>query len=455
MISWVSKNGVRRIRWFDRNSDDQTMPIDWRVASPLLATLFLNFVFLNNQGVDFRMSCALPIYSVFVGAIAITVTAVFFMGPALATHRAGKVLFLVIEDSLGALPAFGLRLCYVIFLVLWIATLVAFPTWQWSFNFPGRQVSSAELGMFAAILLIFLFITAQQGVLTRATLAVFNNKLGIAILIAALIRVREGLPAVLGGFRMAVGNDWLSQACGGLSEVATYLAPLALIAANFGYRSGGQRQIAITGLMGIALPLFVTLLIVGVVGASTYASSFYQPSLQPSISMALWSHAARSALPGRMMIAAVTAFGAIRFGGKALAEVARVRTPGGRREWILFGCLVGIDSVIVVTFLRGNALVFTTALDWSARCLGVTSAVITVDFLSRKHRIQPTPKVDWIGLMALIAGLATPLYVPRGLIESTPTWWYSWMLPSYLMAFLACLCGRMSQRMMRRFATSA
>jgi hypothetical protein len=172
--------------------------------------------------------------------------------------------------------------------------------------------------------------------------------------------------------------------------------------------------------------------------------------------MALWSHAARSALPGRLMIAAISVFGAVRFGGKALAEAARVRTPGGWQEWILCGCLVGIDSVIVVAFLRGNALVFTTALDWSARCLGVTSAVITVDFLTRKHRIEPTPKVDWIGLIALIVGLATPLYVPRGLMESTPSpWWYSWMLPSYLIALLVCVCGRIAQRrMMYRFATS-
>lgn len=243
-----------RIHWFNRDSDDPSTPIDWRLASPLLATLFLNFVFVNNQDAHFRMLCVLPLYALFVAAIAIMMTAAFFMGPALATHRAGRALFLVIEDSLGSVPAFGLRLCCVLFLVLWIAALIALPIRWWSFNFPGRQVSSTESGIVTAILLIFLFTTAQQGLLTRAKLAVFTNKLGLAILIAALIRVREGLPAVLGAFRMPVGDDWLSQVVGSLSELALYVAPLALIAANFGYRSGGQRQIAITGLMGIAFP---------------------------------------------------------------------------------------------------------------------------------------------------------------------------------------------------------
>src|ERR1700689_1304928 len=81
-----------------------------------------------------------------------------------------------------------------------------------------------------------------------------------------------------------------------------------------------------TGLMGIALPLF--------------ASPFYQTDLQPSGAMALWSHAARRALPGGMIVAAITIFGAMRFGGRALTEAAAIRTPGTPRGWALLGCLV-------------------------------------------------------------------------------------------------------------------
>ena len=57
-----------------------------------------------------------------------------------------------------------------------------------------------------------------------------------------------------------------------------------------------------------------TLLLVGVIGRATYASRFYQPSLEPTVAMALWSKVAGRALPGLMMIAAITMFGAVRFG---------------------------------------------------------------------------------------------------------------------------------------------
>jgi hypothetical protein len=82
--------------------------------------------------------------------------------------------------------------------------------------------------------------------------------------------------------------------------------------------------------MGVALPLFVTLLLVGAIGAATHASPFYQPSLEPTVAMALWSRAAGSALPGRRMIAAITVFGVARFGLKALAEAAGIPYASGK-----------------------------------------------------------------------------------------------------------------------------
>ena len=127
---------MRRIRWFDPDSDDPSTPIDWRIASLVLATLFLNFVFANAQGVRLWLFCPLPLYALLLGAVAAVVTIAFFIGPALATHAAGQPLFRVVEDSLGSVPAFGLRLFYVSFLMLWIAGLVALPDWWWSFNFP-------------------------------------------------------------------------------------------------------------------------------------------------------------------------------------------------------------------------------------------------------------------------------------------------------------------------------
>jgi hypothetical protein len=158
--------------------------------------------------------------------------------------------------------------------------------------------------------------------------------------------------------------------------------------------------------------------------------------------MALWSHAARSALPGRMMIAAITIFGALRFAARALANT--VRTPRTRWGWAWLGCFV---VAAAWSSFYPYAPTFTTAFDFSARCLGVTSAVLTGDFMMGRRRLEQVKRVDWVGSFAFLAGLAMPLYVPHGPMELTPDpWWHPWLLPSYLAALLVCVCGRAAQR---------
>jgi hypothetical protein len=443
----VSKVTVRRIRWHDPESDDPSTPVDWPIASLILATLFLNFSFMN--GVSFWLFCPLPLFALLVGAVALLVTTLFFMGPALATHAAGRPLLLVIADSIGSVPAFGLRLCCVLYLVLWIANLVAIPPWWWGCCAPRwwwaccapmRQISLTEFYIFVAVLPAFLFVTGRQSLRTRAKLALFSNKLAVAILIAALIRVHQGLPVVLGGHWTTGGRSWGTEVWEGLSDLAFYVAPLGLVAASFGHSSHGRRQVVATGLMGVALPLFATLLLVGVIGAADFASPFSQPSLQPTVAAALSSNAARSALPARMMIAAITVFGVARFGVAALAEAAGIPAAGTRRGWALLACFIGATAWLS---LHQYAPAFTAALDLAARCLGVTGTVITVDFLFGRRRVEQARKVDWVGLIALLAGLATPLYLSYGI------------LPSCFVGFLVCLCGRVAQKMpiVKRFDT--
>jgi len=81
--------------------------------------------------------------------------------------------------------------------------------------------------------------------------------------------------------------------------------------------------------MGFAVPLFAVLMMIGVTNVATVKSSFYQPSLNPNVVMALWGHAARSSLPGRMLIVAVTMFGALRFGLRSLAETVTPTVSAG------------------------------------------------------------------------------------------------------------------------------
>jgi len=72
-----------------------------------------------------------------------------------------------------------------------------------------KKISSTELGAIAAAILMFLFFTGQQSLKTVARLAGFTAKLGLAILIAALIRVHDGWPALLGPFKPDEDRGWL------------------------------------------------------------------------------------------------------------------------------------------------------------------------------------------------------------------------------------------------------
>jgi hypothetical protein len=296
-----------------------------------------------------------------------------------------------------------------------------------------QDVSAIKPAVIAVCALAFLLLTGLQSIRTTAELALFSNKLGLAILIAALIRVHRGWPSMIAGspFSSTFSEAhwiWLD-----LSQLAFALAPLAFLAGNFGYRSQGRRPVVITAIMGIALPLSITVLLVGIIDVATLRSGFYVPSLEPTVAMALWSHAASSALPPRMLLAAITAFGAARFGIRALVESASIGRLQSWRVLALFACLG-------CAVARYSADPFNQTLDRPfdllTSLLAVTSAVVTADLVTRFWRVAQTRRLDWIGVGAVSAGLATALYLSTG-NES--------LLPSYATASLACILGRSVQ----------
>ena len=296
---------------------------------------------------------------------------------------------------------------------------------------------------------MFLFITGLQSLRARAKLALFTNKLCIALLLAALVRVHDGWPAILKGLWVPAVHSPVSDMWHDLSLLGFYVAPLAFLAANFGHRSQSRNQVAVTALMGIALPLFGTLSFACIIGVATYHSRFYTPSLPPNVNMALWGGVAPSAEPGPMMLAMITMFGAVRFGVRALADCISVRA--------LLAPLIG---VIVWASLSSNEPNFQAALEASARCLAVAGAVLTADFVTRKWRSERARRFDWVGMAALIGGLTVPLYLSPWMVEAAADpWWHPWLLPSYAVGFLACLFGRavrgMIQNVMTRRASSA
>ena len=157
----VSKERVRKLRWSDAVPDDPSTPIDWRIAALILATLFLNF--------PFWMRCNLRLWGPgpiirsagLLLAGALLMTALFFVGPALATQTARRSLLRLAEDSLGSIPAFGLRLCFIWFLVCWMATVIALPA-SWLLPIMlRRDVSLTESGLVAG---------AQNSLFSRTSL---------------------------------------------------------------------------------------------------------------------------------------------------------------------------------------------------------------------------------------------------------------------------------------------
>ena len=99
---------MRRIRWFHSDSDSQPDNGWYRIAL-FIATVFLNIVFVNGRGVSLWLFCPLPAYAVLAAAVALLITALLFVGPALAFQSTRKPLFGLIEESLGSVPT----VCYV------------------------------------------------------------------------------------------------------------------------------------------------------------------------------------------------------------------------------------------------------------------------------------------------------------------------------------------------------
>jgi hypothetical protein len=347
------------------------------------------------------------------------------------------------ENSLGTLPAIGLRLCSVVFLVCWMATLIAVSESLLSPHILRGQASRAESGLVAGGILSFAFFTGLQSPTVSARLAFFSNKLGVAILLAALIRVRDGWPAISTGFPITQSGSLIASEWHGLARLSFYIAPLAFLGANNAHRFRQRKQVASIAVLGFLLPLFGTLFVVGTIDVATGASAAYQPSLNPSVAMALWAHVASRALPGRMMLTAITTFGVARFGAKALAESTSMLAPGRRARWVVLGC-----GLLVIAWLSvQDAPDFLLPFEWSVTGLAVASAVLTADYVAVATRVENVRRVDWTATIALLAGWTATLYMPKWIAGTdADQWWHPRLLPSYAVGFLVCLLGRIIQK---------
>jgi hypothetical protein len=434
---------VFRLRWSDPEPDDRLMLIDWRVPALIIATLSFNFFFWWEHNVDVCVPGPLFGHAVLLGTVSLLMLVLFFLGPAFAAQAAGRPLLGVVEYSLGSIPALGLRVCCVLFLVGWIAKLAEVPGMWWYSSGPRWELSSIQSNLVAASILLFLFYTGLRSLQTNAKMARFTIKLAIAFLVAALLRVREGWPHALSGFPASGGCSDPLRFWHGLTWLVSYVGPLAFLAAGFGLRSQERKQVLKIGLWGLVAPLWGTMLVVSFIDLATFATPFYQPSGDANIAMALWGQARKSHASGYLMISAITVFGAVRFGVIALQELVPMLAASRRLRWFV---LVGLAGTIA--WLPSNNAVFQALFRWPTTCLVVAAAVLTVDCATERWRRVKVRKVDWVGLAALLAGCATPLCLPNWLVGATSdVAWHPWLLPSYGMGLLVCVSGRAVQKL--------
>ena len=131
-----------------------------------------------------------------------------------------------------------------------------------------------------------------------------------------------------------------------------------------------------------------------------------------------------------MMLAAITAFGAVRFGSRAMGELLPMRSVASRWRWLPLGC-AGATTL----WLTGHPFAprFSLVGEGTARLLAATAAVLTADAAARKKWNEPVRQIEAGGAIALLAGLFRP---------TDP----EWLLPSYLIVFAVRLAIHSLQR---------
>lgn len=414
--------------------------MDWRWPAVITATLFLNFSFCNDHGLRLSGFGPFPVDQIVSALGAGLIAALFFLGPALAAQASQVSVFQLLRESLGTVPAALVRAGCFGFFSIWAGKLIALPTLWAVAQATGNHDSPGSYGV-AAALVAFLLVTAMQRHVTFVRLALFTAKLSLAILIAAAVRVRDGWPAVPGGFSIAGQYPWGMLFMHDISEIALFAAPLGLCAAEYASRLPSSRQVFRAIAAGTVLPLVAALTLSSMVGVATRASDLYQPSLNPTLAMALWAHAASSAIPPRMLIAGVTNFGAARF---ALREIHRsvpevVRLKAG---WL---APVVIAAIIAgVAFYPFNRVTVDVS-HFCGKCLAIAGAVVTVDFWLGL-RAADSHKFDLAGTTALLSGMAMSVWLPENYLWTDGQWWLPWLLPAYGITAITCVAGRLAQR---------
>ena len=327
------------------------------------------------------------------------------------------------EDSFGRIPALVLRLCCVAYLLTVMANVISL----FSFSILVLLGWPHRASAFTALVLIFIFVTSRGGEHSNWKRSWFSDKLMMAVLIAALIRMRDGWPALA---KPVEASASLEELLPSLWRLSGFVAPLLLVGANLGRQLKSRKQVLLTGITGICLPMIAMLLFLGVLSMAANAIPSGGSFPVSALHRALFMHVSIRSGDVMLAVAYLTNFGLLRF----CARSCLAACTGFRWNAVLVPCF--IVAILVAPSFEGTAWLAT-----SARCLAVAAAVVS----ARPASEASSPSIKWIGLLAFGAGLASPIYVPWFVFTSVAPGEYGWLLVSYMIAFLVCRGGTLIQ----------
>jgi hypothetical protein len=426
-----------RIRWWDSTDDGTIVP--WVYPALVLAPLFLNPAFWYGEGPEFPFHGPALQYFIAVFGEAALLAALFYLGPALAAQSSKRSVFGLAETSLGSIGALGLRVGSAIFLVLWLGEQINVMA-RWLVPLWTRPVASeAAEGVDAVILVLLVFWTGVQNLRIAARLAFFTNKLAIALLIAALIRVRAGWPAALHSFDQ---QTYLAQApdlWAELAKLSFWAAPLLFLASNFGRGCQSRKQITLIGLFGIAGPVAVVLCVLGFTERAAHSAGVTTQGIA-NIGSALFGGNSMRYFPEFTALLAIAMLGTARYGIGALVECLTVL----RGHRFVYWSILGLAAFIITVLAATTFLDVSVAVNPLVKFLVAAAAVLSADFLTSRWRVPSSRKIDWVGATALLAGWGLPYsYVVRAFFPyKGSAWWDPWLLRTYTVSFLICLLCR-------------
>jgi hypothetical protein len=424
-----------RVRWTGPPGDSSAGP-GWQGPSLVLSTLFLNFFFWFAPA-DHFFSGSPEVFAISLGAVAISIPLLFFLGPALATHRARRSLFQIIEASFGIVPALGFRVWCAALCVIWIVgitgTILAF-----FMSMLQESLSVVESATLASVLILFLFTTGLQGMRTSARMALFTSKLGAAMLIAAALRVRWYLP---GAWHELGGAPWSTERFWSLiAQPLMFIGPMALLAADYGCRSRTRRDVTLIGTFGLAVPICTTLFAVSLIQRAAYHWRTDLGGLA-NVAVALWGGDSSHFQWQWICLALVTLFGYGRF---AVSTWRIAVAPVSAHERLKTTALV-LSCLAAVVLSVGESPRSNHFLEVSARVAACTAAILTADYFVKRRPAQRVSVADWFALAALAGGLAAGGWFSAGAPGD-----YEWNLATsifkcYGASFALCILGRLIQ----------